>query len=69
MVKRSQRSSEQEPKSGEPTASSREPTPAGDEKVRPGARRPYRRPQLQKRRSVAEATLFSGSGVSGTLVS
>ena len=67
MVKRSQRSSEPRPevqREDQPGASTTIQQPA-----RPGARKPYQRPVVQKRKSVAEATLFSGSGLSGTLVS
>ena len=68
MLKRSQRSSERSP---EPQQGDRldggSATQQG--KARKRARKPYQRPVVQKRKSVAEATLFSGSGVSGTLVS
>jgi len=66
MVKRSQRSSEAVRGTREPNSRSAA-TPA---KAEPAPKRkPYQRPVVQKRRSIAEATLFSGSGVSGTLVS
>jgi hypothetical protein len=67
MVKRSQRSSEPESRAegqapDEPSASTAPPDATA-------TRRPYRRPTVQKRRSLAEATLFSGSGMTGTLIS
>lgn len=32
-----------------------------------GGRRPYRRPEVTKRRSLSQATLISGGGVGGSL--
>ena len=67
MVKRSQHSSELRPEpqrdgqGGDGSKTSEQP-------ARPAARKPYQRPVVQKRKSVAEATLYSGSGNTGTLV-
>ena len=68
MVKRSQRSSEPHPRADAEQAPS-EPAAATPTSGETRARKPYRRPTVQKRRSLAEATLFSGSGLTGTLVS
>lgn len=68
MVKRSQRSSEAGPATHE-LADRPDTKPAtSPEPARARARKPYQRPVVQKRRSLAEATLFSGSGVPGVLV-
>ena len=67
MVKRSQSSSE--PSSKALATDPSDAAQGGGEAAAPRARRPYQRPQVRKRRSVAEATLFSGTGLIGTLVS
>ncbi len=43
------------------------PTGGHAESASKGARRPYSRPKVQKRRSVNYATLVSGGGTSGAL--
>lgn len=66
MVKRPQRSSEPQPRADEQALP--EPAAAAPPSQSSRKRRPYRRPTVEKRRSLAEATLFSGSGMSGTLI-
>lgn len=67
MVKRPQRSSEPAQRADKQVLS--EPAAAAPTKETSAKRKPYRRPTVEKRRSLAEATLFSGSGMSGTLIS
>jgi hypothetical protein len=69
MVKRSQRSSKAGPGAHEASAQPSTATATSPEPAPATKRRPYQRPVVQKRRSIAEATLFSASGVSGTLIS
>ena len=69
MVKRSQRSSKAGPGAHEAGAQPDAAAATSPEPARATKRKPYQRPVVQKRRSIAEATLFSGSGMSGTLIS
>jgi hypothetical protein len=67
MVKRRQRSSEPAHRAGKQVLP--EPAAVASTPETSAKRKPYRRPTVEKRRSLAEATLFSGSGMSGTLIS
>ena len=69
MVKRSQRSSKAGPGAHEASAQPDPATTTSPEPAPATKRKPYQRPVVQKRRSIAEATLFSGSGLTGTLIS
>ena len=68
MVKRRQRSSEPAQRAADKQVLP-EPAAAAPTSETSAKRKPYRRPTVEKRRSLAEATLFSGSGMSGTLIS
>jgi hypothetical protein len=67
-MKRLQGASEPSQQAHEPGRVSDTPGSAA-QPPRAGARKRYQRPVIEKRKSVAQATLFSGSGVPGVLTS